>query len=33
MFGAGEVIDLKTIAGLSLVNFQFPIPDSQKESM
>jgi ADP-ribose pyrophosphatase len=33
MFGAGEVIDLKTIAGLSLVNFQFPIPNSQKESM
>jgi ADP-ribose diphosphatase len=33
MSAAGGVIDLKTIAGLSLVNFQFPIPNSQKESM
>jgi ADP-ribose pyrophosphatase len=33
MFAAGEVIDMKTIAGLSLINFQFPIPNSQRESM
>jgi ADP-ribose pyrophosphatase len=33
MISAGEIIDLKTIAGLSLINFQLPIPDSQKASM
>ena len=33
MVAAGEVIDLKTIAGLSLINFQLPIPNSQKVSM
>jgi ADP-ribose pyrophosphatase len=30
---AGEIIDLKTIAGLSLINFQVPISNFQKESM
>ena len=33
MFAAGEIIDLKTIAGLSLINFQFPTRNSQKEPM
>jgi ADP-ribose pyrophosphatase len=33
MISIREVIDLKTIAGLSLINFQFPIPDSHKASM
>ncbi len=29
MIAAGEVIDLKTIAGLSLINFQLPTSNSQ----
>jgi hypothetical protein len=33
MIVAGEIIDLKTIAGLSLINFQVPISNFQKESM
>jgi ADP-ribose pyrophosphatase len=33
MIAKGEVIDLKTIGGLSLINFQFPISNSQKGSL
>jgi hypothetical protein len=33
MIAAGEIIDLKTVAGLSLINFQFPVSNFQKESM
>jgi ADP-ribose pyrophosphatase len=32
MIASGEVIDLKTIAGLSLVNFQLPTSNSQEQS-
>jgi ADP-ribose pyrophosphatase len=33
MIAAGEIIDLKTVAGLSLINFQFPISSSQAASI
>jgi ADP-ribose pyrophosphatase len=33
MIAAGEIIDLKTIAGLSLVNFQLPNANEPKTSM
>lgn len=30
MIASGDIVDLKTVAGLTLINSQFPIPNSQE---